>query len=657
MKTPHGHHRRILLFVVALIVPALGLVALSLRMIRQERELSETRAAEERRRSTVQTRQALLSYVERIKVRAATALRARSGTDNHAEYDQIGVALVGGVDSGRLILPWETNRAAKEFSRLLQEGEFARSMHQGERAEFVDHALDSAATAYRQAMRDARVAAQAGYAQLSLARVHANAGRREEANANDASVFALGAGVVDEHGIPLALYAGGPLIAGGLEDRLVLDRLRAVMDWARGLPPPALYRVRDLARQLTTATSDAAVRAGAEQIASTSLSQAHRAEQALALQADFPRLPLRLADAVGDSAPDADPVWILYGDEPWLVSLAPSGPAMPAALVAVAARDVMAAIAADSAPTGTLPSTVVIASPGSSSGELLGPAFPGLRAEFLGAENGGTGTRWVLQQWFYLVVLVLVLTVTLLGAYLLWRDVRRELQVAELRSQFVSSVSHELKTPLTSIRMFAETMLMGRTADPKAQADYLHTIVSESERLTRLLNNVLEFSRIEQGTMAYQFGPTSLSDVVSAAVRALEYPLAREGFQFHVDAPDGLPMVNADRDALQQAILNLLSNAMKYSGDQRVIDLRVREHNGQAVIQVADHGIGIAAEEHGRIFEKFYRVPTASSKLIAGTGLGLTLVAHVAKAHGGHVDVRSALGEGSTFSIHLPLPT
>jgi two-component system phosphate regulon sensor histidine kinase PhoR len=137
----------------------------------------------------------------------------------------------------------------------------------------------------------------------------------------------------------------------------------------------------------------------------------------------------------------------------------------------------------------------------------------------------------------------------------------------------------------------------------------------------------------------------------------LEYPLAQQGFELRLDVEESLPVVNADGDALQQAILNLLTNAMKYSGASREIDLRLHRQNGQAVIQVTDYGVGIAREEHAPIFENFYRVLTPESKLIPGAGLGLTLVAHVAKAHGGSVEVQSAPGEGSTFSICLPLET
>jgi len=254
-----------------------------------------------------------------------------------------------------------------------------------------------------------------------------------------------------------------------------------------------------------------------------------------------------------------------------------------------------------------------------------------------------------------LLALLLVLSATLFGAYLLWRDVRREVQMAEMRSQFVSSVSHELKTPLTAIRMFAETLRLGRSKDLETQKEYLDTIVNESERLTRLLNNVLDFSKIEQGKRIYRPETASLSEIIQTAARAMEYPLSQQGFKLHVQADEGLPEVRVDRDAIEQAILNLLHNAMKYSGESRDIELRLQRKDGHALIQVVDRGVGIDPREKERIFEKFYRIPSEENKRLPGTGLGLTLVSHIAKAHGGHIEVESAPGRGSTFSIYLPL--
>jgi signal transduction histidine kinase len=257
--------------------------------------------------------------------------------------------------------------------------------------------------------------------------------------------------------------------------------------------------------------------------------------------------------------------------------------------------------------------------------------------------------------WFYWTIVLLVVSVTASGGYFLWRDVQRELRVASLRSQFVSSVSHELKTPLTAIRMFAETLLMGRARDGEVATEYLETIVNESERLTRLLNNVLEFSKLERGTSRFHLVPHAIGEVVQRSVRAMSYPLAQQGFTLRVDIADGLPEVPLDPDALEQALLNLLTNAMKYSGAARTIELAVRRDDRHVTIDVVDHGVGIASEDHERVFEKFYRAATPENRHIPGTGLGLTLVQHIARAHGGSIRLSSTPGEGSCFSLLLPL--
>jgi signal transduction histidine kinase len=203
--------------------------------------------------------------------------------------------------------------------------------------------------------------------------------------------------------------------------------------------------------------------------------------------------------------------------------------------------------------------------------------------------------------------------------------------------------------------MFAETLREGRIEQEGARKEYLDTIVNESERLTRLVDNVLDFSRIERGQKTYRLRPISLEAVVRAAARAVQYPLTSQGFRLTMDVDEGLPRARGDPDALEQAVLNLLTNAIKYSGDSREIGLQLRRVGDGAEIQVVDRGIGIPPEEQERIFGKFYRVPTRENELLPGTGLGLTLVEHVARAHGGRVAVESRPGAGSTFSIRIPL--
>ena len=285
----------------------------------------------------------------------------------------------------------------------------------------------------------------------------------------------------------------------------------------------------------------------------------------------------------------------------------------------------------------------------------MGPNFRGIRMIFSENQGQTLDRQWSLQRSFYLLTLFLVITVTFFGAYLLWRDVRRDLRLAEMRSQFVSSVSHELKTPLTSIRMFAETLRLRRSKDEKTQDEYLDTIVNESQRLTRLLNDVLDFSKIEKGKRIYKMQSASLQDVIRRVLRTMEYPLNQQNFKLRVEMEESLPEILMDSDAVEQALLNLLSNAMKYSGDSRGIELTLEKKEDQAVIHVADKGIGIDPQEQKKIFDKFYRVPSAENERTAGTGLGLSLVTHIVEAHGGQLKIESTKGQGSVFSIYLPI--
>jgi signal transduction histidine kinase len=229
--------------------------------------------------------------------------------------------------------------------------------------------------------------------------------------------------------------------------------------------------------------------------------------------------------------------------------------------------------------------------------------------------------------------------------------------LAAMRSHFVAGVSHELKTPLTAIRMYAETLRAGRPRDPSARDEYLDTIVAESERLSRLLDNVLDFAKIERGTRNYTMAPRQLSDIVGDARRIMAHALAQQGFALDVTVDPAVPAVFVDADAVEQAVLNLMVNAMKYSGESRRIGIRLTHDDCWAVVTVSDSGIGIAESEQAKIFTEFHRAPGPQNASVPGAGLGLTIVRHIASAHHGHVTVRSEPGHGSEFSLHLPLST
>jgi signal transduction histidine kinase len=249
---------------------------------------------------------------------------------------------------------------------------------------------------------------------------------------------------------------------------------------------------------------------------------------------------------------------------------------------------------------------------------------------------------------------VLVVTVLLAGIAMIVRAAMRELKLAEVKQTFVSNVSHELKTPLALIRLFAETLEMGRVKTSEKAQEYYRIIYNESRRLSQLIDNILDFSRIEAGSREYAFVPVDLAETARAVVESYEYQIRAAGFEIETRFASGLPRVEADPDAISQAILNLLNNAVKYSDRVKHISVSVQAVGGEVGVEVADRGIGIPLSEQKRIFEKFYRVSTGLVHETKGSGLGLALVRHIAEAHHGRVSVESAPGRGSRFTLWLP---
>jgi signal transduction histidine kinase len=246
--------------------------------------------------------------------------------------------------------------------------------------------------------------------------------------------------------------------------------------------------------------------------------------------------------------------------------------------------------------------------------------------------------------------LVLVL---LVGLILTYRGVRRESELAQLKSDFASNVSHELKTPLTSIRMYAEMLDQGIAATPEDRDRYHQVIIRESERLGRLIANVLDFSRVERGTRHYDLHPEDLESLTREAVETFSRLSAEsDPLIVKLQPSDGaLPRVTADREAAIQCVLNLLDNAAKYSPGGPRIEVTLRSDKGGAAVVVRDEGIGIPAVEHKHIFDDFYRAPGARQVGVEGTGLGLALVRRHMIACGGRVEVHSTVGKGSTFTL------
>jgi signal transduction histidine kinase len=280
-------------------------------------------------------------------------------------------------------------------------------------------------------------------------------------------------------------------------------------------------------------------------------------------------------------------------------------------------------------------------------------AFPGLTLaiKLRGTTLAAIGERFARISFLTLAALSLVLAG---GIALTYRNVTKEMALARLKSDFVSNVSHELRTPLALIRLYAETLEMGRLTSPEKYQEYYRIIRKESERLTALINNILDFSRIEAGRKEYDFRETDMSELVHNTLDSYRYQLEQSGFQFE-EKIDEVPPMRVDREAMARSLLNLVNNALKYSQDRKYIGVNLYRDNGSVKLEVVDQGIGIPHQEQQKIFEKFYRVGDPLVHNTKGSGLGLSLVRHIVQAHGGEVAVDSAPGQGSKFTIVLPV--
>lgn len=252
----------------------------------------------------------------------------------------------------------------------------------------------------------------------------------------------------------------------------------------------------------------------------------------------------------------------------------------------------------------------------------------------------------------------MALIAVLLTMWMLTRAVRREVSLAELKSNFVADVSHELKTPLALIRLYAETLQSGRVPTEEKRREYYDIITRESTRLTNLINNILDFARIEAGRKEYELQSIDPAEVIRQTYEAYRPQLEHAGFEHQLTLAPDLPRIDADKDAISQVLVNLINNAIKYSAEDKFLHVDVatdvRRGRGGILISVHDRGIGIRPEDRAYLTEGFYRARDPHVRQQGGTGLGLALVRHIVEIHGGSLDVETRLVKGSTFRVFLP---
>jgi len=284
----------------------------------------------------------------------------------------------------------------------------------------------------------------------------------------------------------------------------------------------------------------------------------------------------------------------------------------------------------------------------------LEPLFPAFELH-LAYRKGGPllelSRRARMTDLGYILFLLLII---LLGLYSTHRLIKKDSELSRLKSDFVSRVSHDLRTPLATIRAVGEMLEMGAVSSREKEKEYFSFIASESERLSRLIDNVLDFSRIEAMKKRYVFRTVPIQKTISDTVRAFREYSRAEGFEIIYRGDDGIPPIPIDEDAVSQALINLLDNAVKFSRDEKVVEVYLSRSGDKVLLSVRDRGVGIAPEHLKRIFDEFYRLREARQLTTEGAGLGLAIVRHIARAHGGDVEVESRVGEGSTFTLVFP---
>ncbi len=245
---------------------------------------------------------------------------------------------------------------------------------------------------------------------------------------------------------------------------------------------------------------------------------------------------------------------------------------------------------------------------------------------------------------------------TLMGIVVVFRDVSREREIDRMKTDFVSSVSHELRTPLTSIKAYTATILRDPNMPEQTQRQFLTVINGESNRLQSLVEDLMEISRIESGTMNIVTQSLDVATVLDKIITALKPTVSEKNIKLETNIDDGLGHLQADESKIESVITNLISNAIKFTPEQGRITISAKQIQEEIAISVKDSGMGIPKEDLPKIFNRFYRVNRPGTQ-IQGTGLGLAIVSEIVKAHGGRIDVMSELNQGTTFTVVLPIET
>jgi len=254
-----------------------------------------------------------------------------------------------------------------------------------------------------------------------------------------------------------------------------------------------------------------------------------------------------------------------------------------------------------------------------------------------------------------LIFIVGLSVLMLVMAWFGYKNIKREIELAQIKSDFVSNVSHELRTPLALINMFAETLSMGRVKTEEKRNEYYGIIQQETERLSKIVNKILSFSKLEADKWKFNFAKTDLNSLAEKVYKSYKFHLQQNGFELSFEPFIGTLEVNIDSEAVSESVINLIDNAIKYSDNVKRVVIRTGRIDEKVFIEIEDSGAGISSEDQTKIFDKFYRASNGNVHNTKGTGLGLTLVKHIVDAHKGEIKLNSKLDEGSVFRLIFPV--
>ncbi|MBN2029566.1 hypothetical protein JW824_04915 [bacterium] len=659
-----------ILFIFAILIPGSVLTYFSIQNISNQRELTEKRLQEEQNQLATDLSELfqknLLMYansffqdVDRFSSSPIKAMPFLNSTEFVLQAFVVDQA-------GQFLWP-NYHEAGKAIQEAEKANAFLEIYSSAETMEFVQVGLNEALQLYQEALNTAESGQENASATNAMARVMVKLKLFNKALTEYRTLVDQYGFVIDESGIPFGYYALDQLIrisSQHFDERILIDIDHILTKIIQGEIPITSYADLFMENFDGWYESLPPDRVQNDLNLYDKIDQMRRFLQFISQ--DENTIKRFLAENQPHSTPTLGPFNTIIGshqDQPYLIVL-DDKPMLPARVGIKVNLNYMKTVLLN-AIQESLPEydlTVEVVSPNQSLPADVGsfhiirdlsPYTPFWRL-WIQPRNPNTITQYISKQrWIYGIAITLLIAGMFFGVVLVLRDVSREEKLAQLRSDFISNVTHELKTPLTSIRMFAETMRLGRIKKKNIRQEYLSVIVSESERLTRLINTVLDFSKIEQGEKQYQIVPVNLSLIVEKALAAMNYWLKEHGFLVRADIQPDIHLT-ADGDAMEQVVLNLVSNAMKYSPDLKEISVRLWQKAGFIHLEVQDRGLGIPESKQSHIFDKYYRAHAEHEKDKGGSGLGLTVVKHIVDAHRGRIELKSKVNEGSTFTIILP---